>query len=508
LLGFIRRRLSRKVLTVLTVSVILVMLVVIYVTASHQTEIMISEMERSAEYLASTIYAGIKHPMAVGDSGSIEKELSDVKEERKGLEIFICDFNQGITYATHKEKIKSKLGSQIFDKNILLSVSNILKTGEHSQTFFEKKTPDGRYLLHVHPILNHKDCYHCHGSSRKILGGMVIKMDAGETYASIASVRNRTIIMSIFGIFAIIALTYTMLTKLVRHPVESMAERAKKFAEGDMSVSVDVKTEDEIGVLGTTFNDMVKKISSFSRELELKVEDRTALLNEKTHLLEIANKELEAFAYSVSHDLRAPLRSVDGFSKILIDEYSPQLDDRCKHYLRRIREGTSRMSVLIDDMLALSRAGRTELQMRLVKFGDIVNNVLNDFREEIKSRGISIKIGDLPARRCDSALMQAVFSNLISNAIRFTREKERTEIEIGFDEEKDAIFVRDNGIGFDMQYHDKIFQVFQRLHLPEEYEGTGIGLAIVKRIVDRHHGKVWAESEPGKGTTFFIRLPM
>ena len=701
--GFIRKRLSRTVLAVLAVSVTLVMLVVIYVTASNQTKIMKAEMKRSAEDLSSTIYAGIKYPMSVGDSASIEKELIDMNEERKGLEIFICDFNQEITYATYKEKIKSKLESHIFNKNTLQSVNKALKTGERLQTFFEEKTPTKRYLLHIRPILNHKDCYHCHGSSKKILGGMIIKMDAGETYAAIASVKNRTILMSVFGIFAIIALTYTMLNKLVRRPVESLAKTAKKLAEGDMSVSVDVKTEDEIGVLGTTFNYMVKnikdqieyanslrtaiidplfvtdtnmiitylneafeeitgytreevegkmtckevlkgdvcdascpmkqcfekgdrekaprvpitnregrtipimistsplrdatgkllggleifrditavldaerlryveetaareeeqrryleervkglsvilskvsegdlgirtevlekndamdmvarhinamlddleklyeRISSFSKELELKVAERTAMLNEKTHLLEQANKELETFAYSVSHDLRTPLRGIAGFSRILLDEYSAQLDDRCKRYLNKISDGTNRMSILIDDILALSKAGRTELQLRPVEFSAIINTVLRDFREEIASRGISVKIGNVPVMNCDLILMQTVFSNLISNAIKFTHGKERPEIEIGFDEEKDAIFVKDNGIGFDMQYHDKIFQAFQRLHLPEEYEGTGIGLALVKRIINRHHSEIWAESEPGKGTTFFLKLP-
>ena len=701
--GFIRKRLSRTVLAVLAVSVTLVMLVVIYVTASNQTKIMKAEMKRSAEDLSSTIYAGIKYPMSVGDSASIEKELIDMKEERKGLEIFICDFNQEITYATYKEKIKSKLENHIFNKNTLQSVNNTLKTGERSQTFFEEKTPTKRYLLHIHPILNHKDCYHCHGSSKKILGGMIIKMDAEETYAAIASVRNRTILMSVFGIFAIISLTYTMLTKLVRRPVESLAKTAKKFAEGNMSVSVDVKTEDEIGVLGTTFNYMVKnikdqieyanslrtaiidplfvtdtnmiitylneafeeitgytreevegkmtckevlkgdvcdascpmkqcfekgdgvkatrititnregrtipimistsplrdatgkllggleifrditavldaerlryveetaaleeeqrryleervkslsvilskvsegdlgirtevlekndamdmvarhinamldnleklyeRISSFSKELELKVAERTAMLNEKTHLLEQANKELEAFAYSVSHDLRAPLRGIAGFSKIIVDEYSTQIDDKCKRYLKRINENTNRMSMLIDDILALSRAGRTELQRRPVRSEDIINIVLKDFSEDIRSRGITVKVGNLPIINCDSILIQTVFSNLVSNAIKFAQGKERPEIEIGFDEEKDAIFVKDNGIGFDMRYHDKIFQVFQRLHLPEEYEGTGIGLALAKRIVERHHGKIWAESEIDKGATFFVILP-
>jgi PAS domain S-box-containing protein len=296
--------------------------------------------------------------------------------------------------------------------------------------------------------------------------------------------------------------------------VKSLSEVLSYASGGNLSVRANVmgkndamdKVVEHVNAMLDNLEKLYEEISSFSKELELKVEERTAILNEKTHLLEQANTELEAFAYSVSHDLRAPLRGIAGFSRILIDEYSTQLDDRCKHYLNRINNSTNRMSTLIDDILALSRAGRTELQLKSVKFNNIINDVIKDFREEIESGGISLKIGEIPAIRCDQTLMQTVFSNLISNAIKFTREKERPEIEIGYDQEKGTIFVKDNGIGLDMQYRDKIFQAFQKLHLPEEYEGTGIGLAIVKRIVNRHHGKVWVESEPGKGTTFYIKL--
>ncbi|MEW6675459.1 MAG: histidine kinase dimerization/phospho-acceptor domain-containing protein [Nitrospirota bacterium] len=275
---------------------------------------------------------------------------------------------------------------------------------------------------------------------------MVIKINTEQTLADIASTRNRTMLISILGTFTIIALTYSMLNRLVRRPVEGLAKTAKRFAEGDMSVSVDVKTEDEIGVLGNTFNYMMGKISSFSKGLELKVEERTAMLNEKTHLLEQANKELEVFAYSVSHDLRAPLRGIDGFSKMLMEEYSVQINERGKHYMNRIRDGTNKMSVLIDDMLTFSRAGRKELQLMRVECRRLIDDSLDDFIKEIQARGISVKIGKLLVIRCDPTLMQTVFSNLISNAIKFTREKEKPEIIIGFDDEKGAIFVKDNDI--------------------------------------------------------------
>src|SRR4030042_2762833 len=233
LFKFIRKRLSRTVLSVLTVSVTVVMIVVIYMTAYNQTNIMVAEMERSTEDLAHTIYASIKHPMSVGDSASIEKELLDMREERKGMDIFICDFENEIIYATHEDMIKSNLANHIYSKNALQAINNILKTGEHLPAFFEEKAPDGRYLIHVHPILNQKECYHCHGSFRKVLGSMVIRMNTEQTHAAIASARNRTMLMSIFGMCAIIAFTYSMLNKLVRRPVACLAKRAKRLAEGD-----------------------------------------------------------------------------------------------------------------------------------------------------------------------------------------------------------------------------------------------------------------------------------
>ena len=282
LFKFIRKRLSRTIIIILTVSVTLVMLVVIYMTTSNQNRIMVTEMERSAEDLAHTIYASIKYPMSVGDSASIEKELIDMSEERKGVEVFICDFEQEIIYATHKEKLRSNITNYIINKDALWALSNILKAGDHKPAFFGEKSPDGRYLVHVYPILNQKECYHCHGSSRTVLGSLVIRMNTEQTHAAIASARNRTILMSIFGMYAAIVLIYAMLTKLVRRPVESLAKKAKRLAEGDLSVSVDVKTEDEIGVLGATFNYMVRSIKDqieYANSLKTAIIDPLFVIN-------------------------------------------------------------------------------------------------------------------------------------------------------------------------------------------------------------------------------------
>jgi light-regulated signal transduction histidine kinase (bacteriophytochrome) len=217
---------------------------------------------------------------------------------------------------------------------------------------------------------------------------------------------------------------------------------------------------------------------------------------------------LEAFSYSVSHDLRAPLRAIDGYSRILLDDYATQLPSNAQHLLHVVRGSTQRMDRLIDDLLALSRFGRQSLDKRTIATADLVRQVLDDLRAEQEGRRVEITIGDLPPCQADLGLLRQVWVNLLSNALKFTRQREVARIEIGCQEQGDerVYFVRDNGAGFDMQYADKLFGVFQRLHSVDEYESTGVGLAIVQRIVHRHGGRVWAEAEVDQGATFYFTL--
>jgi PAS domain S-box-containing protein len=219
-------------------------------------------------------------------------------------------------------------------------------------------------------------------------------------------------------------------------------------------------------------------------------------------------KELEAFTYSVSHDLRAPLRHISGFSKILSEEFGPSLPQEAQHHLQRIEEGTRRMGTLVDDLLNLARVGRRELSLQVAGLRAVVDEVIAELKSELEGREIEWKIGSLPFVECDPGLVKQVFQNMISNAVKFTRPRPKAVIEIG-QEEKDgvtAIFVRDNGVGFSMKYADKLFGVFQRLHRPEDFEGTGVGLATVLRIIQKHHGRIWAEAELDKGAAFYFTL--
>jgi len=228
----------------------------------------------------------------------------------------------------------------------------------------------------------------------------------------------------------------------------------------------------------------------------------------RTNELEWANKELEAFSYSVSHDLRAPLRSIDGFSRILLEEHAPALPAEAVRLLGIVRSSTQQMGRLIDDLLAFSRFSRQPVNRQIVNTHDLLQQVMETLQTDLERRKVEIEIGELPVCQGDPALLKQVWMNLLSNAFKFTREREVARIQIGCIQEngEQVYFVKDNGAGFDMQFANKLFGVFQRLHRNDEFEGTGVGLAIVQRIVRRHDGRIWFESEPNVGTTFFFTV--
>lgn len=231
-------------------------------------------------------------------------------------------------------------------------------------------------------------------------------------------------------------------------------------------------------------------------------------LIKRTTQLETANKELEAFSYSVSHDLRAPLRAIDGFSRVILEEYKDKLDDEGKRYLNIVRDNTQKMGQLIEDLLALSRLGRKEMQVSRIDMAKLAKTVFDELKDANPGRNIQLEIKTLPPAYGDQAMIHQVFVNLLSNAIKFTQFKEKAVIEIGFNTQmnENVYYVKDNGVGFDMQYSNKLFGVFQRLHSAEDFDGTGVGLAIVQRIIHRHGGKVWAEGKVNEGATFYFNI--
>jgi PAS domain S-box-containing protein len=244
-------------------------------------------------------------------------------------------------------------------------------------------------------------------------------------------------------------------------------------------------------------------------------ESEVTTLNEelakRTTELEAINKELEAFAYTISHDLRAPLRHMVGFTELLQKHAAAVLDERSRRYTATVLESAKRMGILVDDLLAFSRIGRAETHKTMVSLQQLLNEALNDVGPEVQDRNIVWKIGTLPVWVGDRSMLRLAFVNLVSNAVKFTRTRTPAEIQVDCVEEgptQVVISVRDNGVGFDMKYQNKLFGVFQRLHSQQEFEGTGIGLATVRRIIHRHGGRVWAEAALDRGATFFFSLAM
>lgn len=244
-----------------------------------------------------------------------------------------------------------------------------------------------------------------------------------------------------------------------------------------------------------------QQIRKFNEDLEQRVRDRTVEL-------EAANRELEAFSYSVSHDLRAPIRHINGFCSILMEDFGAELSPGATGYLQKVREAANRMGCLVDDLLRLAQVSRQELRLEETDLGLSVRQVLNELAADSTDRKIDWKVGPLPTVICDAGLVKQVFSNLMGNAIKYTRGRENAVIEIGQEESAGvrALFVRDNGAGFDMQDAGKLFGAFQRLHRQDEFEGTGIGLATVHRILEKHGGRIWAQAELGKGAVFYFTL--
>jgi light-regulated signal transduction histidine kinase (bacteriophytochrome) len=231
-------------------------------------------------------------------------------------------------------------------------------------------------------------------------------------------------------------------------------------------------------------------------------------VEQKTAELMIVNKELDAFSHSVSHDLRAPLRAVDGYARMLEDDHAGLLNAEARRLLGVLRAASQRMGRMIEDLLEFSRMGRQPLRTVTVQLNELVERVIDELRPGFAGRSVDFAVGELGVARADPALLKHAMTNLIGNAIKYTRRTERAVIEIGRTSgaEGPVYFVKDNGAGFDIRYADKLFGVFQRLHSAEEFEGTGVGLSIVRHIAERHGGRVWAESRPGEGATFYFTL--
>lgn len=358
------------------------------------------------------------------------------------------------------------------------------------------------------------------GNSR--LGTLYIKADLKAMWRALrlsAAIAAGAMAVSLLAAYFVAGL----LQGWISQPIVALADTARAVsARQDYSVRAPALGTDELGALTGAFNQMLghiedqdRELRRYATELEERVAARTHELEERHEVLRrqaaellAANQELDAFAYSVSHDLRAPLRSIDGFSQVLLEDYGAQLDDGGRDALRRVRAASQRMAALIDDLLKLARVTRAEMRTELVDVSRMAQDIAVDLQRTDTARQVEFVIAPGLQARADAPLLRIVLENLLRNGWKYTAKQPRPRVEFGSVEANGgrAFMVRDNGAGFDMKYMDKLFGVFQRLHSATEFEGTGVGLATVRRIITRHGGQVWAEGAVDRGATFYFTL--
>jgi signal transduction histidine kinase len=463
---------KRKITAAIMLTAVAVLLITVIAFASYDLARLRKGMIENLSTLGQVVAGNSTAALAFRDENDAASVLSSLKAEPQIVAAALYD-RQGKIFVTYPARMADG------------HFPAVPKPGGHS---FEHQR-----LILFEPVVQN--------GAR--LGTLCLEAGLGIFYQRLEIYAGLSVFI-IVGSLALALLLSYRLQKRVSEPILSLAETAKAVAvRKDFSVRAAKFADDELGLLTDAFNRMLVEIHHLNATLEHRVQERTAQL-------EAVNKELEAFSYSVSHDLRAPLRHIDGFVEMLRQTSAASLDSSGQRYLEIISESAKRMGGLIDDLLVFSRMGRSEMRRENVKTSEQVAEVLREMARDLEGRNIHWDIAPLPEVNGDRAMLKQVWVNLLSNAVKYTRHRERAEIEVRCHQNNatDIEFsVRDNGAGFDMQYADKLFGVFQRLHHSEEFEGTGIGLANVRRIIQRHGGKTWAEGKVDAGATFYFTLP-
>jgi signal transduction histidine kinase len=399
----------------------------------------------------------------------------------------------------------SILNAQIFDKRGNL-FARFDSKGEEGFVFptekhlYDNETFSGNSFFVEYPIVQNKE----------LLGRVLLRGQIEALSTIIFTYLKAAALVLFIGLLVALVISIFLQQAISNRLLSLVSKTEQVINTGNYSVRMRESGKDEISSLSKAFNTMLEQIEVMEkslRESNINLEQR---VKERTYELETANKEMESFSYSVSHDMRAPLRTINGYSKIIEKKYAHLFDEDGKEVLQTINDEAVRMGKLIDDLLAFSRLGRQDVKKTRVDMTELAEKSLGELmKSEESAEKAEIKIDRLPFAQCDANLMQQVFINLLSNAIKYSSKQNDPRIHIAAyaDKRKNVYYVRDNGAGFDMKYYNKLFGVFQRLHTQEEFKGTGIGLAIVQKIILRHGGDVWAESSEGKGTTFYFSLP-
>jgi signal transduction histidine kinase len=476
----------KKLVIIQTVTAFVSLLICCIIFVTVGVTIFKSAAERKMQSIAKIVGANSVSPLLFMDQDADSVILRKLSEETDIVDAIVFDK-------------KNKPFASYYRPGVRLEGVQ-LRNGLQGGNDLVTSTFPGDIMLTQHKIFNEKD----------FLGTLVIRSEMADVKKILESYVLVGILVLLAGLISALVTSY-LLQKTISNRLLLLVGKTRKIAEtGNYSIRVSQEDNDEIGVLSKEFNALLEQTDKMERSLKESNADLEKRVAQRTVELEASNKELESFSYSVSHDLKAPLRAINGFTEILVKKYAANIDDKGKEIASIIVANAKKMGQLIEDLLEFSRIGRKELKMGDVSMNEIVRQVIDETKNSNKDRHIELDIEKLPDVHGDRNLLTQVWTNLISNAFKYTGHKGDARIKIGFfiKDDEYVFYIKDNGAGFDMKYQDKLFKVFQRLHGSDEFEGTGVGLANVNRIISKHKGRVWAEGQVGEGAIFYFSLPV
>jgi two-component system NtrC family sensor kinase len=483
-------------------------------------------METLSMDLAASTYSGIKYPMSVGDSAAVEQVLTDIREKMEGIEVFIFDSNQLVTWSTHKDKIYTKITETISSAESLVTISSILQSGESPKKSFETEVGGKRHIILIEPILNEKDCFHCHGSSKKVIGGMIVRTNVERALMTVTEAKDRTIFTTFLALLAIIFISYALIEQFIIRRVERLTAGVQQVASGDLDFKIKISAEDEICELAESFNTMTgelkdarDEINNWTLTLEDLVEERTAQLKRAQESAIQGEKmaSMGRLAAIVAHEINNPLAGIRTYAKLMLKrsgDIFPDKNSKYIQYLDTIESEAARCGEIVRGLLQFARP--TKPHIREHDINTIVQETLRLVQHQIDLLSIKVKLDlapESPAVSCDDQkIKQALVALLLNSCDAVQSDSGYIEISTRLlaKEKIVKIAVKDNGVGMDEETQANMFEpFFTTKTISPEHEASlnsGLGVSVVYEIVKSHNGTIDVESEEGKGTTITISL--
>ena len=527
-LDIIKKRLGNRIIATIIVALTLVMSVEIVLDLHFGKKDTIELMETLSIDLAASTYSGIKYPMSVGDSSAVEQVLTDIREKMEGIEVFICDTNQLISWSTHKDKIYTNITDTITSTEPLAALSTLLQSGVAPKESFETEIDGTRHIIIIEPILNEKVCFHCHGSSKKVIGGMIVKTDVERALRAVSASRNRIILTTILALLAIVAISYALVEKFISSRVQKLAEGVQKVAAGDLDFEIQARSSDEIGDLARSFNTMTHElkeardeITNWATTLEHIVDERTSQLKRAQESAIRTEKmaSMGRLAAIVAHEINNPLAGIRTYAKLMLKrsgEIFPDKDSKYIQYLDTIESESARCGDIVRGLLQFARPTKPRISCHDIN--TLIKETLRLIQHQIDLLNIEVTL-DLdpvsPEASCDDQKIKQALVALLLNACDAV-QNDTGHITISTvlleKAKKVEIRIEDNGVGMDEKTRSHMFEpFFTTKTVSPEHEtslNSGLGVSVVYEIVESHSGTIDVESEVGKGTAITIFLPI